>query len=1251
MILMLKRSSEQDRALKQYLEDLQNPASLSFHQWLSPAQYAARFGISDNDLSAVTGWLEGKGFRVEKIPQARNVLEFSGSIGQIQNAFHTSIHRFSINGETHFANLVDPQIPSALTPVIAGVGPLNSFHPRPGFIPGPRGHWDTSSHSIQADLTLKDGNGNFYLFVDPADAATIYDLPNSALNPNYSGGSTWNGAGVNIGIVGVSDLTTNDVQNYRQAFLGEVSGSVNMPVQVVDGNDPGLIPGGAADEALLDNEVAGGMAPGAKIYYYTAADTDLSSGLIDAIFRAIDDNAVGILSASFGECEADLGTGGNQLILEAAEQAAAQGISFVVSSGDAGSAGCDDFDTQSQAKLGYGVSGFASTPYTVAVGGTDFDTLKTSISSYVTTSSSGTAPYYRTALKYIPENPWNDSTSVDGTLANNVPYVGSNGQGNIVAGSGGISTVYAKPAWQNSLTPNDHARDLPDVSFLAANGFYHAMWVFCGDNVSDGSSSGYVACQTAGGQFTSGTVLQGVGGTSASAPAFAGMLALVSQSQGGVRLGQPAPILYRLAASKYSTVFHDVTVGNNSVACASGSSNCGSNGFLTGYNAGTGYDLATGLGSIDVAKMIQNWTSVALASTSTTLNLNGSTSAYSGVHGASITFNAGVTASGTTPTGNIAVVDTANETSGGTSAGPQNNGQLVIPITNGSGSATYNGLPGGSYTVEASYGGDASNAGSTSPPISVTISPELSTTVLQVNAYDPSTGAPLGLVNVPYGSAIIADAQIQGKAEGSNTLGLATGTVTFSAGVPTLGTAVVGSGNIASLPLFGSKSVPLSAGSQTVTASYSGDPSYAASNSTGVTVTLTKASTTTEINSYQATVTAPQPFYLNVDTTFLVPVQFGQPDSSPSYTVSVNGTTLGPFGEGGDIGSTGPGGTGHPVFATSVLVGAQYLQQGQNVVSVTYIGGTNYTPSTSANVNINYTVGVGSIALANGGDIRVAVGGVQTTQLTVTPAGGFQGQVNFTCSVSGAPTGVSCLVPPTYVTSGAAASTTLFADTTSSTPPGSYPILVTASDYATGKITASTTVTLTATAAPPALSMTNSGNITVPPGATTGNASTISVTPVNGFTGAVNLSCSLTNWPAGASDLPTCSIQSPITITGPTAATATFSVLTTAPAVASLERPRGRSLLAEGGSILALVIFLGVPARHRRWRMLLNLVMVMLIAYAMSACGGGGGSSGGGGGSHANPGTSLGSYSFTVKAVDATTGQISVSGVVTVTVN
>ena len=539
---MLQRSAAQQQALTRYLSDLQNPASPRYHKWLSPAQYGAQFGTSDSDLATVESWLEAEGFRIERVPQARNIIQFSGTLGQLQSAFRTSVHTFVVNGQSYLANVSEPQIPTALAPVIAGVGPLNDFHPKPTLVSGPKATYDSLNHRFepQPSLTFPIGNANTpFLFAVPADIATIYDTPNASLNANFTGATSYNGNGINIGIVGVSDLTIADVQNYRTGFLGETSTSVNLPTQVIDGNDPGLV-SGAATEALLDNEVAGGLAPGAKIYYYTAANTDLSDGLFNSILRAIDDNAVGILSISFSGCEADQGSSGNALILETAEQAAAQGISMVVSAGDGGAAGCDNFDTATAAQHGLAVNGIASTPYTIAVGGTDFDALSQSFTSYVNSGgqyAAGTPPYYRSALKYIPENPWNNSTTVNGSLSQNVAATSSQGATNIVAGGGGVSSIYSKPSFQTSLTPTDGQRDVPDVSLLSGSGLYQALWLLCSDNLSDGSSTSYTDCQNTNGTFQSGTYFSGVGGTSASAPAFAGMLALVSQAQGGSASG------------------------------------------------------------------------------------------------------------------------------------------------------------------------------------------------------------------------------------------------------------------------------------------------------------------------------------------------------------------------------------------------------------------------------------------------------------------------------------------------------------------------------------------------------------------------------------------------------------------------------------------------------------------------------------------------------------------------------------------
>jgi len=1131
--LVLQRSQEQQQALTQYLSDVQNPLSSAYHKWLTPRQYGVQFGVSDSDLLRVQDWLRSHGFKIENVPRAHNVVEFSGTIDQVQSTFHTAIHRFSVNGEEHFANISDPQIPTALAPVVAGVGPLNDFRPKPMLLRGPDGRFDPSTNRIIPELTLTSNNSS-YLFVDPADAAIIYDTPNKVLNPGYTG-TTYDGTGVAIGIVGVSDLTSADVANYRMAFLGESSGSMNLPTVIVDGNDPGL--NGAGAEALLDTEIAGGIAPKAKLYFYTSADTDLSSGLMNALFRALDDNTVSILSMSFSSCEATLGTSGNQVMLEASEQAAAQGISLTVSSGDNGSAGCDNFDTETQATHGFGVNGFASTPYTIAVGGTDFDVLSTSFVTYVNNTTSGSAPYYATALKYIPENPWNDSTSVNSAYSNNVPRKDSQGNGNIIAGSGGVSSVYSKPSFQTSLTPQDGFRDIPDVSLLAGNGLYNAAWVLCSDNITDGSTQNYTECQTTNGQFTSSTVFGGAGGTSAAAPAFAGMLALVAQAHGSAsdnyRLGQADDILYQLAQSQYSTVFHDVTTGNNSVPCTSGLPNCGSNGFLTGYNAGQKYDLASGLGSVDVAAMVNNWTSVALSSTSTSLTINGSAAAYTGIHGQSLKFDVNVTPS--SATGTVGIVDNANEVSGGA----QNNGQFAIPITGGAGSATYNGLPGGSYSVWGRYGGDTVNASSTSTPsINVTITPEASTTTLSVQAYD-ATGKPISLTNVPFGSYVFADAQIVGAAEGANTQGVATGSVSFTDGTATLGTAPVSSGNQASWPPI-TNSTPIKGGSHQLVANYSGDASYGASASQPVAFTVVPAQTNMQPQTTSGAVNSTQS--VSVDAFIYSPYFAGVPPTG-SASVLLNNKVLATT----SVNSAETGSPGAYEWFTFgyLTVPAGQLPPGENTLTVSYSGDSNYASSTGT-VTIDSIAPGGGATISGPAGVTLSAGSnvSSTSTVTLTPSGGYTGWINWGCYVSPSSSGLNCWIPETHVPLSGPVDTLLVIS--GNAIAGTYTVNINGTDNTTDGINIVKTVQITVgSAAAPGLAVMNNGPLTISAGASTGGTSNVTIVPSGGFSGQVNLACAVTTSIVNPQSAPTCSVPGSINLNAGTPAIAQVQVSTT----------------------------------------------------------------------------------------------------------
>jgi subtilase family serine protease len=636
--LVFSRTDAQQAALDAYLAELQDPASSNYHKWLTPEQFGKLYGPADSDISAMTAWLQSHGLTVSAVAPGRTGLSFSGSVSQLEEAFHTSIHSFAVGGHQFYANTTAPKIPSALTGVVAGVAHLNTIRPRPFLQQGQAGRFNADSKrfeplsaSATPDLTYTSGTTN-YLYMVPGDAATIYDTPNSTLNANYSG-TNYTGSGVIIGIGGDAAISTTPVSNYRSKFIGDSAlPTITTVTSAQNSSD--------ADEAYLDIELAGGMAPGATIHYYMD-DNYLG------IEQMLSDNAVDIFSLSFGECELDMSTADNKDFNNWWQQAAAQGITVVVATGDSGSAGCDATKTSSgsyvtTASGGLAVSGFASTPYNIAVGGTDFYSLESSFTTYVSTSSSSST-YYRSALKYIPEYAWNDSSEYDTTLSANVPWTAVSGYtsyASIVAGSGGKSSCstntstdnsngsvtagsctsgYSKPSWQTGTgVPADGVRDLPDVSLLAGDGLRGATWLVCTNDTSNGETTN---CATSNGYF----YFTGYGGTSTAAPSFAGILALVVQKTGG-RLGQADSELYSLFNTYYGTstpVFHDIAAGygNNAVPCTSSSTNCSKNSagyyFEANYDTTAGYDLATGLGSVDAKQLLTYWSSSSSTATFT----------------------------------------------------------------------------------------------------------------------------------------------------------------------------------------------------------------------------------------------------------------------------------------------------------------------------------------------------------------------------------------------------------------------------------------------------------------------------------------------------------------------------------------------------------------------------------------------------------------------------------------------------------
>jgi subtilase family serine protease len=826
--LGLKRSEAQQAALDQYLSELQQKSSPNYHKWLTPEQFGALYGPADSDIAAVVAWLESQGLAVEPVSKAKTSIAFSGNAGQIQKAFGTPIHSFQINGREFLANTAEPKIPAALAVVVSGVIHLNTLAPRPMSHRGTPATLDlntgrftpTSRASagvkVHPDLSINQNGGN-YLYVAAGDAATIYNTPNS-MNAGFSGSSSYTGTGVTIGIGGDANVSTTPVVNYRTAFVGDTKAPTITYTDTVTSTSD-------ADEAYLDMEISGGLAPGAAIHYYA------SQNLYDAITQALNENTVDIFSLSFGACELAYSTSDNQFILGLWQQAATQGIAVTVSSGDNGSAACDaTADNQGNsvatAVQGLQVNGLGSTPYNIAVGGTDYYSLEANFSTYATVPDSTTglggsaSSFYRTAKSYIPESTWNDSTQKNTTVSANLPWLStSQVSPNIVAGSGGKSACsknttvdtasqytvgtctsgYSKPSWQSG-TPSDGARDIPDVSFLAGNGLYGALWAVC-DDYNDGTQT--YDCSSVSGSKN----VDGFGGTSAAAPAFAGMLALVQQSQGGGRLGQAAENLYNLHknSASASTIFHDVTVGNISVPCNSGTPNCSKNTagnyYLTGYDTGTGYDLATGLGSVNVGALITNWSS-SMGSTAATVTVTPATSTVNVANQLDVTIT--VTPSSPTPTGSVTLKSGAY-TSAITSL---NNGTAKITIP-------ANSLAVGVETLTATYSGDGTYSSATGTA-SVTVDAATLTatpTTLTVDNNAPTSGT-----SITFTATVAPPA--------------ATGTVKFMDGTTQLSSQTL-SGGTATY-----STSALSVGSHSITAAYSGDTSYSASTSTAVTVTV-----------------------------------------------------------------------------------------------------------------------------------------------------------------------------------------------------------------------------------------------------------------------------------------------------------------------------------------------------------------------------------------------------------------------------
>ena len=1250
ILLVLQRSPEQEASLRQLLDDQQSKSSPNFHKWLTPDEFGAQFGIAEADLQAVTQWLSSHGFTNINVGPGHSVIEFSGTVGQIRNAFHTDIHHFRVGGQDHLANTLDPQIPAALSPVVKGIVSLHNFPRKSHSRIAGQFRRQAGKSILTPLLTIPLSGQNFY-GMGPGDFAIIYNS-----KPLIASGI--DGTGQTIAVVGETNINLQDVQKFRSMF--GLPANFDASNIVLNGEDPGITSLDEEGEADLDVEWAGATAPGATVKFVVSASTPASAGIDLSALYIIEHNLAGVMSESYGECEAGLGAAGNAFYNSLWQQAAAQGISVVVSAGDGGSAGCDNFNNENVATQGLAVSGLASTPYNISLGGTDFDEVNR-LTTFWNSSNDSTGT---SAKSYIPEVPWNESCAQIGLAGCGASA--PSGSLNIVAGSGGQSKFYTKPPWQMGVTgmPNDNHRDQPDVSLLGSPGFNGTGYVYC---QSDESFSGNGVCD-----ITNPSALEFgiIGGTSASAPAFAGVMALVNHKQATAsnsapRQGNANYILYALskkagASCASSTteaatcVFNDVIVGDsvlptgqhgigtNSVPCKGGTLNCSAtvasqNGVLVdpshttteAWTVATGYDMATGLGSVNINNLANSWSSVSTIPTTTALALSPTTDI---THGSSenVTVNINVkqTSGMGVPAGDVSLIATL--------VGNESLGLDSFTLSAGSVSSTTKSLPGGTYSVIAHYAGDGTNAPSDSIPVQVSVAGENSKTFahlihLDINANPTSYTATSGtygsgynIFRVDVGDSLSNLSPTSGFTNTclSGVTNCPSGTVALSStGAPIPATSLT-------LNNFGFAEIDraMHPGTYSISASYSGDASYGAStSSTAFTI-------------------APAPVTIMVSTPVISPLLLGnftQIDASVNTTsngIAPTGT-MQFFLDGAPMGPPVPIGErfdynpfGNPPFAwADATTGTTFTSVGTHTLGAQYSGDSSYSAGTAAPFNVTVNKGLAFVQSLNASPNQIMIG--QQTTISVQVIQSAPGIL---------PTGTVTFFDGGTVIPGTVTYNQLNVGIDASllyTPSIVGPHTITASysgdanyqpESAPGQITLFVVG--------PDFNISSSGLISqvVKAGATATFGSVISVTPTNGFASAVSLSCSLT---AAHTQ---CAVNPASLPNG--SGTASVSVTTTANGVAPPPerlRPFGRNtrqpylILGFFFAALLALLFGTIWRQQPRWSFsVMFFVTVTCVLIGVSGCGGGG--------SYTPPppvnnGTPAGTYNI---VVTATSGQL-----------
>jgi hypothetical protein len=995
--LVTAPTGAQRNALSQLLTQQRDGKSSNFHKWLTPEQYADRFGLSQNDAQKIATWLKAQGFVMVQVARGRNWVSFTGTAAQVQSAFGTEIHRYNLNGELHYANPTAPVIPAALAGIVTGMRGLNDFHPKPMGV------------SRSYDLRPEYDSSVYGDLVAPGDIATIYDI-----NVLYNAGI--DGTGEQLAVMGQTDIYLADIADFRSGFgLSAITCTTNGSgvitacndphfQYVLDGSDPGLSTKGDIKEADLDLEWAGAVARGAQLIYVNSTDT------ITSYYYAVDNDIAPVISLSYGECEFDdPDLAGDETELKKANS---MGITFVNSSGDSGVAECDYFKTVTDTNLateGLAVSYPASSPEVTGVGGTaiSFNNLT---GTYWGTSN-GT--YGGTALSYIPEQAWNDDAEFyqycqansttsfcqqgggsghqgwvpitsEATAQTDIGIASSGGGASNCSVENGNSTQcvsgFAQPSWQTVTVPGQaSARFSPDVSFLASPNF--PGYILCTQLSELGLSGSGSSCSPGGtAGITNALNLNSrsiTGGTSVSAPLFAGIVTLLNQYLAGASspgLGNVNPTLYALAQTSANGAFHPVTTGDNNVSCEIGTPSnqpaglqCPGSGVF-GYSASnadatTGFNLVTGLGSVDVNKLAIAWAG-SRASSSVTLT-PAPAQAYQTEN---VTLTAAVTPS--SADGSVTF----------------NNGSTVLgtaTLSGGSGAITVATLPVATNNITATYNGDGALSNATSTAATVTVTPAFTLS---------STVPTLNIIAGQNGTATITVAPATGfsKALTFSCSGLPTGaTCGFSPNNTTQDTVTL---TVTTLASMGASSSAL-----TITATSGG--ANPVSNTLPVTLVVTPAFS---IASNPATVT----------------VIAGQTGSATVTVTAANG-----FNQSLTFGCSGlptgatctftPNNTTQTTIALSIATSAS---TGASSTPITITASTGGTSSSISTVQITLTVtGTPAFTLAPSvSTVTVTPGQSGSANITVTPANGFNQALTYSCT--GLPSLSSCSFTPNNTT-------------------------------------------------------------------------------------------------------------------------------------------------------------------------------------------------------------------------------------------